>query len=68
VARLAHHFGPTYLYIFSPQHLERELRDLAIVAEYDHTFDGANGINALARRHRLSAAQVYAILRAARSC
>lgn len=63
VARLAHHFGPTNLYLFSPRHLERELRDLRIRAEHDGTVDGLRGIDALSRQYCLSPAQIYAILR-----
>jgi Mor family transcriptional regulator len=63
VRRLAREFGGTAFYIPKADSINRALRDLAIWAEHDGTVDGPNGINELARRHKMTAQSVWAILR-----
>lgn len=43
--------------------IERLLRDAKIWAEYDRTVTGPNGVEALARRHKLATNTIWAILR-----
>jgi len=54
--------GSTYTYP-SAKHIECHLRNVTIWAEYDGTWRGPNGINALARRYRLTTRRIRQILR-----
>ncbi|WP_052315056.1 Mor transcription activator family protein [Thiocystis violascens] len=63
VARIMREHGGTQLYIPKGDAVLRALRDLEIWSRYDGTVDGPGGLNALARRHGLSAARVRVALR-----
>lgn len=66
VTRVCREYGGTSLYIPKSDAIERALRDLALWAEHDGTVDGARGITALARRHRLTEQRVWQIISAER--
>ena len=54
--------GESYWYLPRGAGLSRALRDLAMWHEHDGTVSGANGIEALARRHGLTEISVWRIL------
>ena len=63
VRRLARDFGGEQIYIPSPETVDRPARDAEIRRVYDGTFDGRNGIRALAARYNLSLKRIYRIVR-----
>ena len=67
VTRLCQEYGGGQEYWPKPDRIARALRDARIWAEHDGTTEGPRGVYALAKRHRLTAAQVWAILRAQRA-
>ncbi len=60
--RLCQERGGTYWYIPRGEGLTRALRDMAIWHEHDGTVSGAQGIEALARRHGMTEISVWRIL------
>lgn len=67
VARITREFGGGAWYIPKPDALARTLRNLEMWAEFDGTVHGPRGVNAIARRYRLTPQQVWAILRQERA-
>lgn len=66
VTRLCQEYGGGQEYWPKPDRIARALRDARIWAEHDGTTEGARGVYALAKRHNITAVQVWAILRAQR--
>lgn len=66
VTRLCQEYGGGQEYWPKPDRIARALRDARIWAEHDGTTEGPRGVYALAKRHKVSAVQVWAILRAQR--
>ncbi len=62
VARIAAEFGGSLLYLPKGLELTRRARDRELVAAFDGTTRGPNGIAALSRRYGLSVQAVYRTL------
>lgn len=66
VTRLCQEYGGGQEYWPKPDRIARALRDARIWAEHDGTTEGPRGVYALAKRHNITAVQVWSILRAQR--
>lgn len=60
--KLAQEFGGLWISIPKLDNLKREIRDAKIRAIYDHTEDKTGTVRSLARKHDLTARQIYNIL------
>lgn len=67
VVRQCQEYGGSREYWPKADSIERILRDARIWAEHDGTVDGPNGVRAIAKRHRITDVQVWAILRSQRA-
>lgn len=67
VGRICSEIGGTRLYLPKGDAIERTLRDQRIYSEFDGTTDGPNGIRALARRHSMTDANIWRIIKRERT-